>query len=172
MDKLNAGKRYPAFYDRPHEITTQWNYTPASRWDFSLSWLYTSGAAITTPTGFYAHQQHTVPIYNERGNDRLPDYHRMDLSVNFRLNRREGRYKHSINFSIYNLYGQKNPVYVNFNKTKESRDELKVPGDFSQPHCFRLPRHTFIASYHLSATTSNYEHTIDTWTLDAMCTGL
>ncbi len=142
---LNENEAYPTFYDRPHEISTQLNYKPASRWDFSLNWIYTSGAAFTTPTGFFNYNEHTVPIYSNRGNDRLPDYHRMDLSINFRLNRYDARFRHYLNFSIYNLYGQKNPVYVNFNKTLDDGQNTKVPGDY-YPNPGLQPSQTFIYS--------------------------
>jgi len=140
---INENMEYPTFYDRPHEINLNLNFKPRSRWEFSLSWLFTTGASITTPTGFYTYNAHKVPIYDQRGNDRLPDYHRMDISVNLHLGRREARFRQYLNFSIYNLYGRKNPVFVNFNKTHDGENQPIVPGDYF-PVPTLTPTQTFI----------------------------
>jgi hypothetical protein len=142
---VNNNEEFPTYYDRPHEVTFQLNYNPQSRWQIGLNWIYTSGASITTPSGFFSYNQHTVPIYGERGNDRLPDYHRLDISVNYHLGRQDAKFSHYFNFSIYNLYGQKNPVYVNFNKTLNASGEPRVAGDYF-PSPGLTPTQTFIYS--------------------------
>ena len=40
----------------------------------------------------------------------MPNYHRMDLSVNFHRNFKRG--KRTINISVYNLYNHQNPYLV------------------------------------------------------------
>lgn len=131
--EINNGKEFPTYFDRPHGISLFLSQKLGNKWDISANWVYNTGASITSPTGFYEFESQKVPIYAERGNDRLPDYHRLDLSVNFQLNRPENRFKHHINFSIYNLYGQHNPVYLNFNKTIADNGDLVVPGDLFLP---------------------------------------
>lgn len=126
---INNGMKYPTYFDRPHEISFFLSQKLGRKWDISANWIYNSGASITTPTGFFQFESQKVPIYAERGNDRLPDYHRLDLSVNLHLNRPGKKFRHYINFSIYNFYGQQNPVYVNFNKTMNDQGNLVVPGD-------------------------------------------
>jgi hypothetical protein len=129
FSQINQGNKYPAFYDRPHEIsiTTIYDFNP--RINASINWYYASGAAISTPSGFYYYRGHTLPIYGEKNNDRLPDYHRMDVSVQFRLNKKPAKFKHFIGLSIFNLYGRKNPVFLNFNKTEVDTNEFRIPGD-------------------------------------------
>lgn len=130
---INAGREYPTYFDRPHQISIFLSQNLGRKWDVSANWIYNTGASITSPTSFYWFESQQVPIYTERGNDRLPDYHRLDLSVNFRLNRPENRFKHHINFSIFNFYGQLNPVYLNFNKTVNENNDVVVPGDLFLP---------------------------------------
>jgi hypothetical protein len=142
---INNNDEFPTYYDRPHEFTFHMNYRSSSRWEFGLNWIYTSGASFTTPTGFFQYNSYTVPIYDHRGNDRLPDYHRMDLSVNYHLGNRAAKFKHYLNLSIYNLYGRKNSVYVNFNKALNASNEPIVPGDFF-PLPQLTPTQTFIYS--------------------------
>ena len=130
INGVNNFAQYPTFADRPHAVSLFMNYRLGRRWDFGLNWFYSTGASITTPTGFFFYESHTVPIYSERGNDRLPDYHRLDLSVGFHLSRREARYQHLLSLNIYNAYNRQNAVYVNFNKTAKSRKDTIVPGDY------------------------------------------
>ena len=131
--EINNGEEYPTYFDRPHEISVFLAKKLGRKWDISANWIYNTGASYTTPTGFYQFESQKVPIYTERGNDRLPDYHRLDFSVNFQLNRPENRFKHYLNFSIYNFYGQHNAVYLNFNKTTADNGDLVVPGDLFLP---------------------------------------
>ena len=131
--EINNGKEFPTYFDRPHEISLFLSQKLGRKWDIGVNWIYNTGASITSPTGFYQFESQKVPIYAERGNDRLPDYHRLDFSVNFQLNRPGNRFKHYINLSMYNFYGQHNPVYLNFNKTIASNGDLVVPGDLFPP---------------------------------------
>ena len=124
---------YPAFYDRPHDLSLFVSWQPTSRWTFSSTWIYISGAAFTTPSSFYVYQGHTIPVYTEKNNDRLPDYHRLDLEAVFKLNKPGNNFKHELGFSLYNVYGRKNPVSVNFNKTENSNGDLLVPVNLLVP---------------------------------------
>ena len=113
---VNGGRAYPAFQDRPHDFSVFINYRLRPRVFFSANWIYSTGSAISTPTGFYTFYDQTIPVYDKKNNDRLPDYHRLDVAFKFILNKPERRYKHSLTFSLYNAYAHKNPIAINFNK--------------------------------------------------------
>lgn len=114
---LNAGRTYPAFQDRPHDFSLVLNYQVRERIRFTANWLSQSGSTFTSPTGFYTFNDQPVPIYDERNNDRLPTYHRLDISFQFTLNRKpDNKYQHSLVFSIYNALAHKNVFAVKFNK--------------------------------------------------------
>lgn len=113
---VNGGREYPAFQDRPHDFSIFINYRLKPRVYFSANWIYSTGSAISTPTGFYTFNDQTVPIYDEKNNDRLPDYHRLDIAFKFILNKPEKRFKHNLTFSLYNTFANKNPIAINFNK--------------------------------------------------------
>jgi hypothetical protein len=131
--EINQNREYPAFYDKPHEITFYLSYDLSKRIRTSLNWYYSSGAAVTMPSSFYIYNGLTLPIYDEKNNERLPDYHRMDLSFLFRLNRNVRKYQHQLGFSIYNLYGRKNPIFINFNKIQEDKENFIIPGNLINP---------------------------------------
>lgn len=125
---INGGREYPAFQDRPHDFSILLNYQMKRRAFFSAYWTAYSGSAFSSPTGFYIHGNRTVPIYDEKNNDRLPAYQRLDIAFKFILNKKpEQRFQHSLTFSVYNFLGRKNTVAVNFNKIPREGGTPLVP---------------------------------------------
>lgn len=115
---INGGRSYPAFQDRPHDLSVMLNYNLSRRTLFSAYWTSYTGSAFSSPTGFYTFLDQTVPIYGEKHNDRLPNYRRLDIAFQFTLHKNpENRFQHSLTFSIYNALAHPNIVAVNFNKT-------------------------------------------------------
>ncbi len=132
-DDINQNREYPAFYDRPHELTLFVSYDISKRINTSLNWYYSTGAAVTMASSYYYYNGLSLPIYHEKNNERFPDYHRMDLSFLFRLNRNVRKFQHQIGLSIFNLYGRKNPIFINFNKIENSNSEFVIPGNLIDP---------------------------------------
>ncbi|MFO7922440.1 MAG: TonB-dependent receptor [Bacteroidales bacterium] len=130
FEGINESRKYPAFYDRPHDISLFLNCQLSRKVIISLNWLYYTGSAITTPTGFYHYDGSLVPIYAEKNNDRLPDYHRLDFSLKWIFGNPSQRYRHSLNFGLYNLYNRLNPVSINFNKVETRDGNYVVPANY------------------------------------------
>jgi len=130
VDEINGGNPYPAYADRPHDFSLYLSWAPNKRITLTGNFIYMTGAPFTTPTGFYYYDNHQVPIYAERNNDRLPDYHRLDVALNWHLSKPEKKFQHELIFSVYNLYSRKNPVALHFNKIEESNGNYVVPYDF------------------------------------------
>ncbi len=127
--EVNKGQTYPASWDRPNDFCVNLAYTDRKRWAFTVNWFYLTGGAITTPTGFYYINGTSVPLYGTKNNDRLPDYHRLDLAVTYTFSKPANRYQHSLTATIYNAYGRLNPFSVNFNKTMNADGEFVVPAN-------------------------------------------
>ncbi len=130
-EDINNNETYPASYDRPNDICVNIAYNAGRRWSFSANWIYLTGEPVSTPIGFYYYNGYSVPIYGSKNNDRLPDYHRLDLSVTLKLNKPERRYKHSLSFTLYNAYARRNPISVNFNKIINDNGDFVVPIDIN-----------------------------------------
>lgn len=130
VEGINAGNPYPAYSDRPHDFSfyLSWSFHP--RLTLTGNFIYMTGAPFTTPTGFYYYDNHQVPIYAARNNDRLPDYHRLDMALNWQLSRPDRKFQHELIFSVYNLYNRKNPVALHFNKMETEKGGFVVPYDF------------------------------------------
>ncbi|OFY35712.1 MAG: hypothetical protein A2W91_13935 [Bacteroidetes bacterium GWF2_38_335] len=130
IKNINNDKPFAPFYDRPHDITLNLAYTLNKRWTFSASWVYSTGSAISLPIGFFNYQGITLPIYGEKNNARLPDYHRLDLAVVLNLNpKSEKRFKHNISLSLYNAYWRKNLFSINYNKLLLNDGSIVIPSD-------------------------------------------
>ena len=112
-DMINGGKYYPSVYDRPHDLSTVMNYQISRRWRFSGNFVLSSGRPITLPEQKYMFDGRQVVYFSDRNKYRMPVYHRMDVSITFDENLRKKRmWKGSWTFSVYNLYGRKNPYSV------------------------------------------------------------
>jgi outer membrane receptor for ferrienterochelin and colicin len=129
FDELNHGKTFPAYFDKPHSISLYGSYRLSERWFLSANWIFASGSPISSPTGFYTYMDNTIPVYGDVNNDRLPNYHRLDLSINWRLNKQIKRFKHRIAFSIYNLYNQKNAIGRHHNKINTGDNNFAIPSN-------------------------------------------
>jgi CarboxypepD_reg-like domain/TonB-dependent Receptor Plug Domain len=127
---LNQGRVFNAFADRPHQINLMLTYDISLRWNVGMNWNYLTGAPFSSPVGFYTFNGQEVPIYDQKNNDRLPDYHRLDISATYKLNKNpENKFRHSLSFSIYNFYGRKNTLFINYNKTGVDSRTFRVPAN-------------------------------------------
>ena len=117
---INGNRPYPAFQDRPHDFSIYLNYQISKKVQFSSFYTIYSGSTFSAPTGFFTFNEQTIPIYEERNNDRLPAYSRFDFAFKFLLNKDLTKpFQHSLTFSIYNASNQKNIIAVNFNKIED-----------------------------------------------------
>lgn len=128
FSEINEGRTFNAFYDRPHQVNIVANYNVNQRWTLGLNWTYYTGAPYSSPISFYLHNGLEVPVYGQKNNSRLPDYHRLDLSATLQLNKNsESRFQHDLTFSVYNAYARKNTLFINYNKTETADGTFKVP---------------------------------------------
>lgn len=127
-DVINGGKYYPSVYDRPHDLSTVMNYQISRRWRFSGNFVLMSGRPITLPEQKYIFDGQQVVFYSDRNKYRMPLYHRMDVSITIDDNLRKRRmWKGSWTFSVYNLYGRKNPYSVFYRKDQSVQHPNGVP---------------------------------------------
>ena len=130
---INSLNYFPARYDRPNSFDLNISYRLKTRWSIGANFIYSSGNPVTTPTGYYFYNNYQVPFYEERNNDRLPNYHRLDLSTEIQLNKLNSKNEHKLLISIFNIYNRQNPFNINFNKIVDESGNLLVPLDHSEP---------------------------------------
>ena len=121
IDQINAGNWYNARYDKPHEFSAVVSYELSNKWSVSSNFVFASGSAVTFPTGRYVFEGRIVPVYSERNAERLPNYHRLDFSANYKpKNKLFGKIDSEVIFSVYNLYNRKNAYAINFRQDENN----------------------------------------------------
>lgn len=114
-DAPNHGNYYPSNYDKPHDFTLVSNYRFTHRLSFSYNFTYSTGRPYTPPIGKYIIDGAERVYYADRNQYRIPDYYRMDVSVNIEGNHKIRKLAHSSwTLAVYNVLGRKNPSSVYF----------------------------------------------------------
>ena len=113
FDDIDDGQVFSARQDRIHDLNLVLTYKLSEAWIFSTSFVYYTGDAVTFPSAQYSYDGFTTPYLGQRNGNRLPDYHRLDLGATWYLKEKK-RFEHSLNFSIYNVYGRENAFSVRF----------------------------------------------------------
>ncbi len=117
FDRLNFGNRYPAKYDRRHDLSVVGAYELNKKWKFSAAFVYGSGNATTLPQRFYLVNGILTQEYSRINRYRLPAYHRLDLSAILTPKKNANRkWKGEWVFSIYNTYSRQNPYFIYFDQ--------------------------------------------------------
>jgi hypothetical protein len=113
--QVNDGEYYPANYDKPHDVTLAGNFRVNHRFSTSLNFVYNTGRPITVPIGRYYYAGSQRVLYSDRNTHRIPDYIRVDVSMNIDGNHKVNQKTHnSWTIGVYNLLGRKNPYSVYF----------------------------------------------------------
>jgi hypothetical protein len=113
IEGINSGNWYDAKQDRTHDLTLVGIYDLSDTWSLSGTFIYNTGNAVTFPTGKYDVNGLTVYEYANRNANRMPANHRLDIGATYEK-QRQGKYRSSWNFSLYNAYGRENAYTINF----------------------------------------------------------
>ena len=121
--EINNGNPFPAKYDRRHDFSITVQHKFSDRFDISGTWVISSGNCGTLSTQTYPgipityYSQYGGSVvgtpnigYVERNNFRMPVYHRLDLGMNFRKQKKHG--ERVWNISVSNVYNRQNPFIV------------------------------------------------------------
>ena len=120
-NSINLGEPYPANYDKPHAVNVVANYRINRRFSFSSNLVYATGRPVTYPISLYYYNEQQIVDYSLRNKYRMPDYFRIDFSMNIEGNLKARKLAHSYwMFSIYNLTGRKN-AYSIFFRSEDGR---------------------------------------------------
>lgn len=116
-DKINFNQPFPSNFDRPNNLILNANYHISKRWRFNSTFIYSTGRPVTLPELKFSYQGYQLLYYSDRNKYRLPDYHRLDVSITLdeSLDIRK-KWKGSWTFSVINLYGRKNAYSVFYKK--------------------------------------------------------
>ena len=112
IDGIMGGQWYTASNDRRHDFVVVLMSRLSDHWMLSSSWRYTTGQAMTAPSGKMEFSGETHYYYGDRNKSRAPDYHRLDLNLSHV--RQKGKATRTWSFGLFNAYNRYNPFLVSF----------------------------------------------------------
>ncbi len=132
---VSFGEPFPYTYDRRHDFGIVLSYKLNDKIDFAATWVYGTGNATTLAMEAYKalnnysefslsglSYENTIDHIKKRNNYRMPAYHRLDLGVNFRKQKKYGRRTWSV--GAYNVYSRKNPFFLRFEHNDKGQLKL------------------------------------------------
>ncbi|KPK87803.1 MAG: hypothetical protein AMS27_01355 [Bacteroides sp. SM23_62_1] len=132
-ERINNGLSYPSNFDRPHNLTLVTNIKMNRRISFSSNLVYTTGRPVTYPVSIYYVDNLQYVHYSSRNKYYIPDYFRLDLSVNMEGNLKRRKLFHSYwMLSAYNITGRRNAYSVFFQSDNGDINGYKL-SIFGQP---------------------------------------
>jgi hypothetical protein len=124
---INGGQWYNANFDKPHNLSVVGSYQINKRGSLSANVVITSGIPGTFPVGRYEYAGLVVPQFGFRNQERLPTYHRLDVSATVKGKKK--RWKnggHEWVFGVYNLYNRANATSIYFTEDAENPGNVKA----------------------------------------------
>lgn len=119
-------EKFPAKYDRRHDLTIVGTYELNKRWTFGMSFVFATGNTLTLPSSWYLQNQDLLFNYGKRNSTRMAPYHRLDLSATWydlptktikdpatgEPKTVQKRFRQNVNISVYNIYNRANPYFL------------------------------------------------------------
>ncbi len=120
---INNGKYYPSAFDQPNHVSLVLNYQLGGRTSLSANYNYSTGRPITIPVSKFSYDAYlSVLNYSERNEYRIPDYHRLDVSMTIKDNpKKNRRLRSEWVISVFNVYGRKNAYSIYFDHYGNAR---------------------------------------------------
>ena len=114
---INNGDWYSTAYDKTHDISFTGSYQISEKWKLNTNFLFQTGQPTSYPNSQYIFEGITVPNFGNRNADRLPAYHRLDVSFRYtpKPSKNKGLQSHWV-FGVYNLYDRKNAASITFDR--------------------------------------------------------
>ena len=138
FDSINFGLTYPYRYDRRHDVGIAITHEINNRINIGIVWVYGTGNAVTLGRESYSsfnsslvnninsfnlpNESVVVDHIESRNNYRMPNYHRLDISINIKKEKKWG--ERTWSFGLYNAYSRQNPFYLQFSRDERGNSQL------------------------------------------------
>ncbi|SEF54578.1 TonB-dependent receptor [Algoriphagus boritolerans] len=119
-ENINNGEWYASNFDKPHDLTLIGNYKVSTNTSISATFAYNTGRPVTFPEAKFDYSGNNLAYFNSRNQQRIPDFHRLDFSVNFKLKGKGLFFDGDWTFSVLNVYGRKNPFSIFFDDAENA----------------------------------------------------
>ena len=141
FDEINSGNWFPYTYDRRHDASVVLMHRLSDRIDFSATWVYGTGRALTLPESTYrafvpaSFAGYTPELFGQdidlpssKNAYRTSPYHRADVSLTFV--KEKDLYTRSMIFSVYNVYNNLNPFFSLVDENEDGSRTIREYGIF------------------------------------------
>lgn len=135
FSNISFGEPFPYTYDRRHDVGIVITHKFNDKIDIAGTWVYGTGNAVTLAYESYQAfnqfnqyygmddgEENIINNIEKRNNFRMPAYHRLDLGVNFRKQKKYGKRTWSV--GAYNVYNHKNPFFLRFERDENGNRAL------------------------------------------------
>lgn len=109
-------EKYQSANSRMHDmkIVGIWNIN--DKWTCSSSFVYASGTPYTGIKSAMVLGENVLVNFDKHNGCKYPDYHRLDLSLQYELSKKNSLKKQQLAFSLNNATFAKNPIAYKYNK--------------------------------------------------------
>ena len=121
IDGINQSRWYANNFDITNNLTSMVSYQLRKDLTLSANFLYSTGRPITLPESYYYIAGVAFPYWEGRNLYRMPDYHRLDLGIQYepaylriQLKKANRTIRPSLDVSLYNVYNRRNIYTINF----------------------------------------------------------
>jgi len=111
---INNDEWYPSRFDQTHNLSLTTFYELNKRLTLSANFVYNTGTPTTVASEGYYQQGYFIPnnTSDGRNNLRVPDYHRLDLSLTIDPKPGNRKWKGQWVIGIYNVYARRNAFTI------------------------------------------------------------
>ncbi len=116
QESINNGTWFNSNYDKPHSLFVTYTYKTSKYGKLAANFTYSTGRPTTAPiSNFRVDNLQNIPVFSDRNQFRIPDFHRLDVSYTVGpVRNKKDTFSTEFVFSIYNLYARKNAFSVFF----------------------------------------------------------
>ncbi len=130
-EEINRGKFFPDNQDKTHDLSAVLIHPRSEYLSFSASFNYSTGRPITFPLGKYEIDGLIVPYFEGRNQNRISDYHRLDLAARWepktpKLHDKLGLEHYYWTFTLYNVYARRNAYSYFFRQSESDPNTTEV----------------------------------------------
>lgn len=122
---LNDNLPFKPVFDRPHNLNISLSYNINKRIKLGGLFMFFSGQNYSEPTAIRIIEELPILEYSSTNNNRFPSYHRLDLSINYKLKKTK-KLESNLNLTVYNCYNRKNPFYINYESTRNTNSSITL----------------------------------------------
>ena len=130
--EINDGDPFPFDYDHRHDFKLVLLHKFSPKFDIGYTFTYHSGNYIS-----YGNiMNETFLVYMKRNAYQLPVYHRMDLTLNYHI--QKSKFEQVITLGVYNLYNRKNIYTIEYTESPLGSGIMMPPYVFQKKSLFPI----------------------------------